>query len=78
MQAGETEEGEGMKQQQRMKTMTDLMRPMKAKGGLTRTTVGGSVNCWLLMAKKKSVASSSMGGYTAEMVELVAGNEEEG
>ena len=52
MQAGETDEEEGMKQQQRMKTMTDWMRPMKAKGGLTRTTVGGSVNCWLLIAKE--------------------------
>ena len=65
---------EGMKQQQRMKALTDLMRQMKAKGGLTRTTVGQ-----LLAADcAKSVASSSKGGYAAEMVELVAGNEEEG
>ena len=37
------------------------------KGEWTPTTVGGSVNSWLLI--RKSVASSSMGGYSATMAQ---------
>ena len=40
-----------------------------------RTTVGGSVNCWLLVAK--CVATLNVGGHNATVVQLAAREEEE-
>ena len=68
MQADNSEE-EGMRQQQRMKTMTDMIRKIKAKGRMDPN------NSWwtseLLAADCKNVARPRVGGHSAAVVQLV-------
>ena len=68
------ERKEEVKQQENMVVMSRMVRKRK-RAEWTQTTVGGSVTCWLLIAK--SVASSRMGGYSAAVVLLAARNEEQ-
>ena len=53
MQVGKKDEQEGMKQQQRMNTMTDIIRNIKAKGSTDADTCCGVselLACWLQKA----------------------------
>ena len=46
-------EKKDMRQQRRMKVITDMTRKSSQSAEWTQTTVGGSVSCWPLVVKKR-------------------------